>query len=164
VAARGLGERTGLTCESWTQLNQQLLLGLRSQKSSSTLIQVFVVIAVALGISSVLIVSVVQKAREIGILRAMGTSTGRVMRIFLLEGALVGLGGSVLGVGIGVGLAVFFQSLASNPDGSPAFPVAITAGLLIRTVALAAATGVLSAMAPARRAAKLDPVETIRYG
>ena len=54
------------------------------------MIQVFVVVAVALGIASVLGVSVIQKSREIGILKATGTSTGAVLRIFLLEGAIVG--------------------------------------------------------------------------
>ena len=76
------------------KINTQLLVGLRSQSSSSYMIQVFVIVAVALGIASVLVVSVVQKSREIGILKAMGTPTRRIIRVFLIEGALVGLAGS----------------------------------------------------------------------
>src|SRR5690606_32904459 len=72
--AREIAGRTGLVAESWMATNAQLLTGLRSQGASSVMIQVFVVLAVALGISSVLAVSVVQKSREIGILRATGTS------------------------------------------------------------------------------------------
>jgi hypothetical protein len=67
-----------------------LLAALRNQSVSNNLIRSFVVIIVALGISSVLVVSVVQKQKEIGILRAMGTSSNRIMGIFLLQGALVG--------------------------------------------------------------------------
>jgi lipoprotein-releasing system permease protein len=68
-------------------------------------IQVFVILAVAIGIASVLVVSVIQRSREIGILRAMGMSRGRITRIFLLQGGLVGVGGSLLGSGLGAALA-----------------------------------------------------------
>src|SRR5690606_38535440 len=85
--ARAAEAAVGQTAESWMALNQQLLVALRSQKSSSYMIQFFVLIAVALGIASVLVVSVVQKSREIGILKAMGTPTGRITRIFLVQGA-----------------------------------------------------------------------------
>src|SRR5690606_28168484 len=75
--AQELHDRTGLEAESWMALNADLLQGLSAQDSSKTLIQFFVTLAVALGIASVLIVSVVQKTREIGILRAVGTPSRR---------------------------------------------------------------------------------------
>jgi lipoprotein-releasing system permease protein len=99
--AQELSALTGLAADSWMKLNQQLLNGLQAQSSSSVMIQTFVVIAVALGIASVLGVSVIQKSREIGILKATGTSTGAVLRIFLIEGGIVGLLGSLLGGFIG---------------------------------------------------------------
>ena len=159
-----LATRTGLEADSWMKTNTQLLVGLRSQNSSSYMIQVFVIIAVALGIASVLVVSVVQKSREIGILKAMGTPTRRIIRVFLIEGALVGLAGSVVGVLLGIGLALFFASLASNPDGSPRFPVDLNLALFVRASAIATVTGIVAAAAPAHRAARLDPVQVIRYG
>ncbi len=163
VAVR-LAALTGLQADSWMRTNTQLLVGLRSQSQSSVMIQVFVVIAVALGIASVLVVSVVQKSREVGILKAMGTPTRRIIRVFLIEGALVGLAGSLVGSALGAGLALFFASLATNPDGSPTFPVNLTLALFVRTAAIATATGIFAAAAPAHRAARLDPVEVIRYG
>ena len=159
-----IAERTGLPAESWMATNAQLLVALRSQGSSSTMIQVFVVLAVALGIASVLAVSVVQKAREIGILRATGTSTGKVMRVFLIQGGLLGLGGAVVGVGIGSALALLFASLAQNPDGSATFPVALTPALFGRAMLTAVVVGIVSAVLPARRAARLDPADAIRNG
>ena len=162
--AQELGRVTGLSAESWMKLNTQLLIGLRSQSASSVMIQVFVIVAVALGITSVLVVSVVQKSREIGILKAMGTTTGRVTRIFLLEGAILGLAGSALGLMIGSGLALVFASLAKNPDGSATFPVALTLVLFARSALVATTVGLLAAVIPARRAAQLDPAEVIRYG
>lgn len=162
--AESLAARTGLEADSWMKSNTQLLVGLRSQSSSSYMIQVFVIVAVALGIASVLVVSVVQKSREIGILKAMGTPTRRIIRVFLIEGALVGLAGSVLGVALGAGLAVFFASLATNPDGSATFPVDLSVALFLRASIIATVTGIVAAAAPAHRAARLDPVQVIRYG
>jgi lipoprotein-releasing system permease protein len=159
-----LAALTGLQADSWMKTNTQLLVGLRSQNQSSYLIQVFVIIAVALGIASVLVVSVVQKSREIGILKAMGTPTRRIIRIFLIEGALVGLSGSALGIALGTALALVFAHLATNPDGSPTFPVNLTAALFVRSACIATFTGIIAAAAPAHRAARLDPVEVIRYG
>jgi len=158
-----IATRTGLVSDSWMKTNAQLLTALRSQSSSSSMIQVFVIIAVAMGIASVLIVSVVQKSREIGILRAMGTPRARVLRVFLIQGALVGLLGSVIGAALGSGLALFFQQLAVAPDGSPLFPVALDATLLGRSALIATLTGIVAAALPARRAARLDPAVAIRY-
>jgi lipoprotein-releasing system permease protein len=164
AAAARIAARTGLETDSWMELNRELMAGLRSQSSSSALIQFFVVAAVALGIASVLFVSVVQKSREIGILKAMGTQTGRILRVFLLEGFLVGAAGSVLGCALGAGLLVFFRGVARNPDGSPLFPIDLDPWLFGRSALVALAASVLAAWAPARRAARLDPAQVIRYG
>jgi len=162
--AQSLGAATGLTADSWMKLNQQLLSGLQAQSSSSAMIQAFVVIAVALGIASVLGVSVIQKRGEIGILKATGTSTGTVKRIFLIQGAIVGVVGSLLGGVIGAGLGWFFAHAVKNPYGDSLFPVALTPGLYLGASAVALVTGVASAWWPARHAARLDPATVIRHG
>lgn len=157
-------DRTGLVAETWMQINRQLLVGLKSQSASSWMIQFFVVLAVALGIASMLVVSVVQKSREIGILKAIGTSTGQTMGVFLLQGTILGLAGSALGCGLGALLALLFRSMALAPDGSPVFPVDLTWTRFVAASAVATVVGVVAAVAPARRAARLDPAEVIRYG
>lgn len=162
--AQAVARRTGLIAESWMELNGQLLVGLRSQSSSSTMIQAFVVVAVALGIASVLVVWVVQKNREIGILRAFGTTRRQILRVFLIQGLLLGAAGWIVGVGIGTVLSLIFASLATNPDGSPTFPVNLSWQLFLGTFAMALSVGLLSATAPARRAAALDPAEAIHHG
>ncbi len=153
---------TGLVAESWMEVNAQLLTGLRSQSSSSLMIQIFVILAVAMGIASVLVVSVIQRSREIGILRAMGTPRARVLRIFLIQGGIVGVLGAAIGSAMGGALAIVFEKLAANPDGTPQFPVQLDASLFIGTAVLAIATGLVSAVLPARRAARLDPAAAIR--
>jgi lipoprotein-releasing system permease protein len=162
--AQGINRRTGLAAESWMTLNRQLLIGLRSQSSSSYMIQLFVVVAVSLGIASVLVVWVVQKTREIAILRAVGTTRRQILHIFLVQGLLLGAGGWVLGVGIGAALSWFFASLATNADGSPTFPVNLSPMLFLGTLVMALAVGHLSAVMPARRAAGLDPAQAIHHG
>jgi lipoprotein-releasing system permease protein len=160
--ARRISDRTGLDAESWMARNGQLLVALSSQSASSVLIQFFVIVAVALGIASVLAVSVVQRGRQIGILRAMGAPRGRVVGVCLLQGVIVGLASSVTGTLLGAGLALAFSRQVENPDGSPTFPVELGPWLFVRAVAVATAVGWIAAVAPARRAARLDPVEAIR--
>jgi lipoprotein-releasing system permease protein len=155
---------TGLEADSWMKINRQLLVALQSQSSSSVMIQFFVVLAVALGIASVLVVSVIQKSKEIGILRATGTSVRKVMGIFFIEGGLVGIAGSAIGIMIGSTLAILFSRMAVNPDGSPTFPVDLNAALFVRAVLVATGVGLAAAVVPARRAAKLDPAVAIRNG
>jgi lipoprotein-releasing system permease protein len=162
--AAELESRTGLDVDSWMKTNAQLLVGLRSQDSSKTMIQFFVTVTVALGIASVLIVSVVQKTREIGIMRAVGASRRRVLRVFLIQGGLVGSVGALLGDGLGALMALGFERLAKGPDGAPQFPVDLNLPLFVGATALATAVGLGSAVAPARRAARLDPAEVMRHG
>jgi lipoprotein-releasing system permease protein len=162
--AAWLAPRTGLEAESWMKVNAQLLTALRSQSASALMIQSFVVIAVALGIASVLGVSVIQRSRQIGILKATGTSTGTVVRIFLLEGAMVGLTGSVAGGILGVAMSWGFAAAVKNPYGESLFPVELTPGLFLLAGTVAVATSIAAAVMPARRAALLDPAEVIRHG
>jgi lipoprotein-releasing system permease protein len=154
--------RTGLEAESWMRRNAELLSGLSAQNSSKWMIQFFVVLAVALGIASVLIVSVVQKSREIGILRAVGTSRRRIQSVFLIQGGVLGLLGSLVGSGLGALLAKLFEGLAREPDGAPRFPIQLTPSLFAGATALATGIGLIAALIPARRAARLDPATAIR--
>ena len=164
TVAKGIAASTGLVADSWTQTSPQLLVALQAQGSSKNVILFFITLTVALGIASVLIVSVVQKSREIGIMRAVGTPRARILRIFLIQGGLVGFGGAVLGSGLGALLATGFVSLWRNSEGTPMFPIELTGPLFVWPMLLATVVGVLAAVAPARRAARLNPSEVIRYG
>lgn len=164
AVATQITARTGLVADSWTKTNPQLLVALQSQESSKNVMLFFITLTVALSIASVLIVSVIQKSREIGVMRAVGTSRSRVLRIFLIQGGLVGFTGSVLGSGLGALLARAFVGLFRTADGSPMFPIALTAALFIGPTLLATLVGLVAAVVPARRAARLDPAQVIRYG
>ena len=160
--AQSLARETGLTADSWMKTNEQLLAAINAQTITTRTIRVFVSIVVVLGIASVLVVWVVQKRREIGILRAMGASRGRIQRVFLLQGAMVALAGALIGSAIATVMIRIFGRIARNMDGTPLFALDIDPALYLWTVAGAIAAGVLAAAAPARRAAHLDPAQAIR--
>ncbi|MBK7332917.1 MAG: ABC transporter permease [Betaproteobacteria bacterium] len=161
--ARGLEARTGLTVESWMRTNEQLLAAINAQNVSTGTIRTFVALIVAVGIASVLVVWVVQKRREIGILRAMGASRGSIQRVFLLQGAMVAVAGSVLGSALGSGMTAAFTRIVRNADGTPLFDaIAVPGWLYASAIGGAIAGGIVAAMLPARAAAKLDPAQAIR--
>jgi lipoprotein-releasing system permease protein len=162
VFAAEFAKRWAYKVESWQETNPQLVSALNAQSVSTILIRTVVMIVVILGISSVLVVSVVQKRREIGILRAMGASRAQVVRIFLLQGAIVGVLGSILGVALAEFMIVAFMAFVHGDDGLPLFVIRFPISLALIVAAVATACGVLAAIAPARRAASLDPALAIR--
>jgi lipoprotein-releasing system permease protein len=149
---------TGLKAESWMATNGDLLNALSSQSLSTEMIRIFVAVSVGFGIASVLAVSVVQRTREIGILRAMGSRRRQILHIFLLQGGVLGLLGSLVGAATGFGLVQVF-----NVFGPRLFYIPVDPWLAPSAIALATVTGVLAAAAPARRAARYDPAVAIRY-
>jgi lipoprotein-releasing system permease protein len=157
-----LRARTGLEVESWMDSNAQLLSALQAQSISTGLIRVFTSIVVMLGIASVLVVSVVQKSKEIGILRAMGATRLQMTQVFLLQGAIVGWVGSLVGVVLAQAMLWGFSNFALGSDGKPLFVVDLPLDLALVVALVATAAGVLAAVAPARRAARLDPAQAIR--
>ena len=154
--------QTGLTVDSWMQTNSGLLNALSNQSVSNNLIRSFVILIVALGITSVLVVSVVQKQREIGILRAMGAGRRQIMAVFLLQGGLVGLVGSLLGAALAYALLVVFSHIFKSPDGSPMFAPQLDPQLVLLASLVACGVGLAAAFVPARGAARMDPVQAIR--
>lgn len=148
--------------DSWIKTNAQFFTAVQAQKATNTLIRLFVGLSVAFGIAAVLVVSVIQRSKDIGILRAMGTSRGQILRIFLIQGGLLGLLGSLFGSAMGAAALVFWHNYARQVDGSELFPLILDRTLFIASAVLATATGIAAAMAPALRAANLDPVVAMR--
>lgn len=153
--AATLPEIPQVKIETWTERNGELLVALSSQGASSLMISAFVLLAVAMGIASVLIVSVVQRRGQIGILRAIGTPQAIVRRVFLWQGAMLGLGGAMLGVGLGTLAARGLASVAL-------FDIPVTPALMGSAAGIALGIGLVSAFLPARQAAKMDPARAIQ--
>ncbi len=151
-----------LQVDSWIRTNAQFFSAMAAQILANTLIRIFVGLTVALGIASVLVVSVVQKSKEIGILRAMGTARAQVLRVFLIQGGFMGLTGALFGSLLAWGFLLLWRGVARNPDGTPLFVVVIEPSLFAIACAGATLVGILAAVVPARRAARLDPAVAIR--
>ena len=160
--ARALQGQFPYKIESWQESNAQLVSALNAQSISTSIIRGVVLAVVVLGIASVLVVSVVQKGREIGILRAMGATRGQVLRVFLVQGAVVGVLGSVLGLLLAVALIWVFTHFVRGSDGLQLFSIALPPAMALQVALIASVCGVLAAVAPARRAAALDPAQAIR--
>lgn len=154
VAVR-VAAATGRTAESWIETNAALLAALSAQSQSTILIRVFTLLAVAMGIASVLAVTVVQRRGQIGILRAMGVRSSVVLQLFLWQGLLLGLGGAVLGTVLG---ALVGKALATVVP----FDIVVDLPTAATATAISLATGLLAAAWPARTAARMDPAAAIR--
>lgn len=155
---------SSLKVENWKVLNASLLSGLNGQSISSLMIQVFVLVSVILGIASVLAISVSQKSRQLGILKAMGIRDRVASLIFLLQGFILGIFGSIVGVGFGLGLAYAFTKFAVNPDGTPVIELFIDPQFIIISALIALLSATLAALIPARSSSRLSPIEVIRNG
>ncbi len=160
--ARQIQASNDIEADSWIATNAQFFTAMQAQKSTNTLIRVFVGMSVTFGIAAVLVVSVIQRSKEIGILRAMGASRGQIMRVFLLQGGLLGFVGSLFGSALGAAALIYWHAVARQADGTELFPLIMERQLFIITAAGATLTGLVAAMAPALSAAKLDPVVAIR--
>ena len=155
VIGERAAEATGLEVDTWMQRNQELLIALQSQNQTTTMIRIFVLIAVAMGIASVLFVNVMQRRGQIGILRAVGTRRKTVLAVFLWQGTLLGVFGSILGVLIGVASAKSVERIAF-------FDIHVTPALVVSAFVISIVVGAGAALFPARRAARMDPVVAIR--
>jgi len=171
AAAEGLRTSLGFpfTVRTYADMNRTLFAALKLEKFVMSLVLALIILVATFTIASNLLMMTVEKMRDIGILRAMGAGPGLVRRVFLLEGAMIGLAGTLLGVLLGVGISLFIGhypviELPSDIYYVTRVPVKLDALDILLTALASFGLCSLSALYPASRAAKLDPVDAIRYG
>ncbi len=164
--ASQIRSETGLKVQTWQEVNADLLSGLSAQTQTTNIIRVFVMILVATSVASVLIVSVMQRSREIGILKSMGASTASLQGIFTCLGALVGVTGALAGTGLGGALILGIGEIPGNSTIKPGylFPIDMQIRFLVEAFLVTAGMATAAALLPARRAALMNPVDVIRQG
>lgn len=158
-----LGYDTG----SWSRDAGGFLTALQAQGYSSLLISLCALLAAAFAIASVLIISVLQKSRQIGILKSMGARDRQILAVFTLEGLGIAVAGSLFGCLAGYGLLRAVGSVTqTTPTGREEllFPIVYAPGLFLGAAAASVGITLLAAAIPARRAARLNPVDAIRGG
>lgn len=155
---------SGLKMVDWKAQNAELLSGLNGQSVSTYMIQVFVLISVVLGIASTLAITVLQKSRQIGILKAMGINDNNASLIFIFQGLILGVFGGLLGMALGYGLLQSFTTFAKAADGTPIIPIQFDIPFILASGSIAVFSSLLASFIPARKSKKLSPIEVIRNG
>ncbi len=156
-----LRDATGLRVTPWQEKNESLESALQAQGQTGTMIQVFSLISIIIGIASALVLSAYRRRSEVGIMRAFGVSGGFIVWVFLLQGLLIGLVGALIGCGAGYGLCVFLEGI-TKADGTSALPIAPEQGGYVAAIILTTIGAVVASILPARSAAKVDPLEAIQ--
>ncbi|MCD6399698.1 ABC transporter permease [candidate division WOR-3 bacterium] len=152
---------------NWINMNKNLFAALKLEKVTMFIILTLIVLVAAFNITSILIMIVSEKTREIGILKALGATGKKIMGIFLLDGIFVGGFGTSLGLSIGYALCwalgkYKFISLPSDVYFIDKLPVHMQISDFIIVGISAFLLSFIATIYPARRASKLDPVEAIR--
>jgi lipoprotein-releasing system permease protein len=159
--ARFLADATGLRATPWQEKNVNLEDALVAQGRTGTMIQVFSLISIIIGIASALVLSAYRRRSEIGIMRAFGVPGGFILWVFLLQGLLIGLVGALLGCATGYGLCLWLEGITSA-DGVPVLPIAPDQGGYVAALVLTTLGAVIASILPARSASKVDPLEAIQ--
>jgi len=176
ISAELRNEYEEVSVQTWMELNRQLFDALRVEKNMMFFLLIFIVLVAAFGITNTLIIVVVQKTKEIGLLKAVGFSSGSVMRVFLWQGLIQGVFGTAFGIGLGL-LVLYYRNAITRALAfglhMELFPKElyhlseIPAHTSYMDVALIAVLSViictLAGLLPAWRAARLDPAQALRY-
>lgn len=158
----------GYSVRDWMQLNQNLFAALKLEKAGIFIALDLIILVAALNIISALIMVVMEKNRDIAILKSMGASTGSIMRIFFYQGAVIGMTGTLLGVIGGLGLCTIlkrykFIELPSNVYPMSTMPIKVVA-LDVSIIAFSAILITLAAtLYPSWKASKVRPAEALTY-
>ncbi len=153
----------------WMSMNKNLFTALKIEKIAMFIILVLIVLVAAFNIASTLIMVVMRKTKEIGILKSIGANNRDIMNIFIIQGVATGIIGAIIGFIAGIGICYYLKAFPiSMPGGGSVYyidklAVAIKWSEVIIIPVIAVIISFLSTLYPAFHASKLDPVEAIRY-
>ncbi|MFP4475358.1 MAG: lipoprotein-releasing ABC transporter permease subunit [Desulfatibacillaceae bacterium] len=170
-AAREISSRLGFPywARDWSRTNENLFAALKMQKTVISIILSLIVLVAAFNIASTLVMSVIDRKKEIAILRAMGATRRGILRIFVYNGLLIGATGAFLGLALSGALCYLlsrYQFIQLDPEIYPlaTMPVDMRVSDVLLVTGGALLVSFLATLYPAWRASRLDPVEIIRYG
>jgi len=162
--------------KDWMEMNRNLFSALRLEKIAMFIILVLIVLVAAFNIISTLIMVVMEKNKDIAILKSMGTPSGGILRIFLIEGLVIGVVGTALGAIVGLATALNLEKVTAFVERLFGFKVLpsdvyyidklpsqvnpMDVGVIVVTAVL---ISLLATLYPSWRASKLDPAEALRY-
>lgn len=159
---------SGYSARDWMQINQNLFAALKLEKIGIFIALDLIILVAALNIISALVMVVMEKTRDIAILKSMGATTGSIMRIFFYQGTVIGLSGTLLGVGSGLGLCALLKrykiiELPSNVYPMSTMPVKVVP-MDVSVIAISAILITLAAtLYPSWKASRIRPAEALTY-
>lgn len=164
AAAAGPGTRV----RDWKQLNESLFAALELERLAMLIILTFIVLVASFNIVSNLVLVVLEKAQEIAILKSLGASDRGILRVFVVQGVVIGGLGAAVGLILGLGLALFVSTVGIPLDPEvyyiDSLPIVIEPLELAVTSGGAVLIALLAALYPAWQAAQLTPVDGLRLG
>lgn len=169
--ARDIITRLGFPywARDWMQMNRNLFSALKLEKIAMFVILTLIVLVAAFNIASTLIMMVMEKTKDIAILKAMGASSRSIRKIFIFNGMIIGAIGTVMGICLGFILCTLlkhyrFIELPGDVYYFTTLPVQLETADVLTIAAAALLICFVATLYPAHQASKLDPVEAIRYG
>ncbi|WP_027626163.1 ABC transporter permease [Clostridium lundense] len=153
-----------LKFENWKEQNKMLVSAMSGQKICTIIIQFFILLATVLSIISILGISVVQKYKQIGILKAMGIKDGSASSIFLFQAFMLGVLGTLIGVGLNFVYIKEFNKYILTPEGKPLVGIIINKRFILISAGIDIIASTFAAFFPAIKSFKLSPVEVIKNG
>lgn len=170
AVAAAIGQRLGSSyvVRDWMQLNQNLFAALKLEKLGIFIALDLIILVAALNIISALIMLVMEKNRDIAILKSMGATTSAIMRIFLYQGLVIGVTGTILGVFSGLGLCHILKTckiieLPANVYPMSTIPVKVVPADVTLIAVSALVITLLATLYPSRKAAGVQPAEALSY-
>lgn len=166
----------GYYAKTWEDMNRSLFSALKLEKTVMWIILIFIIMVAGFSIVSTLVMLVMEKRKDIAILKSMGATTNQVLRIFMTLGMAIGITGTLLGVGLGVLLAnnldpvikliemIFhIEVMPKDVYYITGLPSKVVPGEVLSIAAASLILSFLSTIYPARKAASQDPAEVMRY-
>ena len=158
----------GYVVRSWIDLNKNLIEALKLEKTVMFIILTLIVMVACFNIASSLIMTVLEKTKDIGILKAIGSSNSGIMAIFAMQGSIIGISGTILGSALGVLVCHLlktyrFITLPKDVYYLDRLPVKLDIQDILIIVISSITISILAALYPAYKASRLDPVEALRY-
>jgi lipoprotein-releasing system permease protein len=158
------------------EMNRNLFSALRLEKAAMFIILMLIILVAAMNIISTLIMVVMEKSKDIAILKSLGATSGGIMRIFMIEGLTIGLAGTIIGVAIGVAAAYNLESIVGFVEDAfnfkvlppsvyyiDKFPSKVEPLVVLAIACVSIAISFLATLYPSWQASRLEPVEGLRY-